>query len=90
MPERRIALDGVAVGGGKVEEGRAELGELGVEVVDVGVGDGVREVGEGSVGEALSVECGQANAAESVHFEMMKVRERGGITLRVIATHSYA
>lgn len=85
MPERRVALDGVAVGGGKVEEGRAELGELGAEVVDVGVGDGVREVGEGSVGEALSVERSQADTAESVHFKMV-VRER----VRVITIHTYA
>ena len=78
MSEGGVALDGVAVCGGEVDEGGAELGELGAEVVDVGVGDGVREIGEGTVGQALPVERSQPNPAQSVHFEM--VEGRGAIT----------
>ena len=63
MPKSGVAPDGLAVRGGETGEGAAELGELGVEVVDLGLGEDGRELGEGSFGLFVSLKGGQTSPA---------------------------
>lgn len=62
-----VAPDVCAAMLGDVGERSMELGELGVEVVELRLGEGGGERGEGPLGLLLPVEGSEADTAQSMH-----------------------
>jgi len=65
VPEVRVAADGGAVVRCKVGERAAEVGELGVQRVELSLGDLGGEGGEGALGLLLAIKGGEADAAQA-------------------------
>ena len=63
--------------GREVLESRAELGELGTEVGDLGVRERRREGGEGAVRITVAFESTEADTAQTMHVRGGGERSRG-------------
>ena len=54
--------------------------ELGVEVVDVGLGELVGELGEGALGLLLPFEGGEAYSSQAMHLETVSTCNRSDLS----------